>query len=127
MEENHRYQRDADRLAKDNALLVQELRDQGANSEYAQDQLQRVLADRSAEAEQLHSEVLQKAGEVQRLQRQAREAEGLRRDLLGCREQLQKTEQERNAYRDKCGELEIRVTELNELLNLELAKGYDSE
>ena len=57
----------------------------------------------------------------------AREAEGLRRDLLGCREQLQKMEHERNGYRDKCGELETRVTELNELLNLELAKGYDSE
>ncbi len=89
--------------------------------------MERVLNERSIEAEQLHQEVLDKTSEIQRLQRLVRESDNLRREFLVTKDTLAKVEHERGIYRDRSAELETRVAELNDLFNLELAKGYESE
>ncbi|TNV82916.1 hypothetical protein FGO68_gene2838 [Halteria grandinella] len=51
----------------------------------------------------------------------------MRRDLLHYKESFERCDQERDQFRLKIDQLEQRVEELSDLLNMELQKGYASE
>ena len=58
--------------------------------------------------------------EARDLAKQAREAESLRRDLINYKEMYLRSEGERQQFRGKASELENRIGELSDLLNMEL-------
>ena len=58
--------------------------------------------------------------EARELAKQAREAESLRRDLINYKELYLRSEAERQQFRGKASELENRIGELSDLLNMEL-------
>ena len=54
MEDNHRYQRDLERLTRENELMRTEIIELGNQSEFEKSDLQRILEERSQEADNLH-------------------------------------------------------------------------
>ena len=59
------------------------------------------------------------------MSRQAKDSDNIRRELLNYKDLSSRLEAERFQHREKIAELETRITELSDLLNMELQKGYE--
>ena len=79
-----------------------------------------LIEEKERHIEKLSCEVTERATETQRLSRQAKDSDNIRRELLNYKDMSSRLEAERFQHREKIAELETRITELSDLLNMEL-------
>lgn len=85
------------------------------------------MADKDTALEKLTFDLTERALETQRLAKQARDGDNVRTQLLAAREVIDRLEEERETLRGKAGEAEARASEISEVLNIELQKGYEMD
>jgi hypothetical protein len=120
MEENHRYQRDMDRLARESEQARAQMREAEGLEEARRGEEERRAAERELLVARLEQEIETARIEVKRMGKQVREGDCLRRELIETKDMLTRAEYEKVSLRDKAAGLERRVEELSDLLNLEL-------